>query len=116
MRDRDAESVSRRYNTEQYRKHKRPGHWGSPCPEAIDTPHAQQLLDTGVLFEGAIYNVEGEFAFRAFEHEPENWHGHPIPWTRLPNAARLALMEMGRLDEATWRKAIRKGWGNEFRG
>lgn len=115
MCDHPTDGAQRTYDTERYRKHKRPGEWGSPCPDHIDTPKAQKLLDTGVLLEEAIYNVEGEYAFRAFEHEPGRWHGHPIPWSRLPNAARLALIESGRLDDATWRKAVRKGWGSEDR-
>ena len=103
------------YDTSTYRKHKRPDGWGSPCPEhdeLDETP--QELLDTGVLVDDAIFNVSGDYALRAIQHEPGRWHGHPFAWSRLPKAARIGLIECGRLDDATWRKALRKKWGQEF--
>ena len=106
--------MPRVYDTSTYKKHKRGG-WGAPCPEHQQLSKSpQDLLDTGVEVDGAIYNVDGEYALRAFTHEPDKWHGHPLAWSRLPNEARKALIEAGRLDDATYRKAIRKGWGREF--
>lgn len=105
------------YDTSNYKKHKRPKGWGSLCPDE-GLERAQDLLDTGVLVGDAVFNVEGEYCYRAFHHkEPggaTHWHGHPIPWTRLPASAKNALVASGRLDPAVYRKAIRKGWGQEF--
>jgi hypothetical protein len=84
--------MARIYDTEDYQKHKRPTGWGSLCPKGISQEQAQALLDSGVLVEDAIFNVEGKEAFRAFEHEADKWHGHPIPWSRLPNDARKLLV------------------------
>jgi len=103
------------YDTGGYRKHKRPEGWGSLCPDEVDQSEAQRLLDTGVLVDDDVYNVEADFAFRAQQHEPGRWHGHPIPWSRLPSRARDELIKAGRLDAATWRRAVRKAWGREFR-
>lgn len=103
------------YDTDGYRKHKRPGGWGAPCPdpnELTETP--QQLLATGVRVGDAVFNVSGRYALRAMQHRPGRWHGHPIPWSRLPIAAKVGLIESGRLDDATWRKALRKKLGQEF--
>ncbi|MCX4244466.1 hypothetical protein [Paraliomyxa miuraensis] len=109
--------MPRRYDTSTYKKHKRPGAWGSPCPDEIDGTDAQLLLSTGVEAEDAIWNVEGRSCFRAFCHAHEGdvsfWHGHPIPWSRLPLEAKNRLVAAGRLDEATFRRAMRKGWGDE---
>lgn len=108
--------MPRKYDTSTYRKHKRPGAWGSPCPDEIDNTDAQLLLSTGVEVEGAIWNVDGRMCFRAFPHGQEGdvtlWHGHPIPWSRLPARARDRLIAAGRLDTATYRKAVRGGWGS----
>jgi hypothetical protein len=101
------------YDPENYRKHKRPEGWGSLCPD--DLPEAPQaLLDSGVLVEGQIYNISGAYAVCAQEHRPNTWHGYPIPWSRLPREARLGLIRNGRLDDTTYRKALRKRWGSEF--
>jgi hypothetical protein len=101
------------YDTDDYRKHKRPGGWGSPCPADLDeTP--QRLLETGVEVERSVYNVSGKYALCAETHRPGRWHGYPIPWSRLPAQAKNALIAAGRLDGATFLKAIRKGWGKEF--
>lgn len=108
-----SEASPRRYDTSTYAKHKRPTGWGALCPNELTEGDAQRLLESGVEIERAVYNVDGEHAFRAFEHEPGAWHGHPIPWSRLPNAARRELIARGRLDHATWRKAVRRGWGRE---
>ena len=110
--------MPRRYDTSSYKKHKRPKGWGSLCPDEIDQDAAQRLLDSGVELDGAIYNVEGELCFRAFQHDEHGihdlWHGHPIPWSRLPVEAKDALVAAERLDAAFFRKAVRKGWGREF--
>lgn len=103
----------RSYDVSTYRKHKRPEGWGSLCPQHLSLD-AQALLDSGVLLGASVYNIDGTFAFKAFEHEPGCWHGFPIPWSRIPVAAARALIEEGRLDEATWRKALRKKWGSEL--
>jgi hypothetical protein len=103
----------RTYNTDGYRRHKRPEGWGSLCPD--DLPELpQQLLDTGVSIDDCVYNVSGQYALCARSHSPGRWHGHPIPWTRLPSAAKNALIGAGRLDPSKYRKALRKGWGAEF--
>lgn len=101
------------YDTDGYRKHKRPEGWGALCPDDL-TEDPQSLLDTGITVGDAIFNVSGDYALRAQEHRDGRWHGHPIPWSRLPNDARKGLIAAGRLDEQTYRKAIRKGWGKEF--
>lgn len=108
----------RRSDATNTRKHKRPKGWGSLCPADIDANRAQALLDSGVTHGGAVYNTDGERCFRALQHHvdadgTELWHGHPIPWTRLPPAAKNKLVEAGRLDVAVFRKAIRQGWGKE---
>lgn len=117
VRSRYTPTVPRRYDTSGYKKHKRPHAWGSPCPDTIDTMAAQLLLSTGVEVDGAIWNVEGRECFRAFRHgevgDATLWHGHPIPWTRLPVEAKNRLIAAGRLDAVTFQKAIRKGWGSE---
>ena len=105
--------MPRIYDTTGCRKHKRPDGWGSLCPDDVNQETAQELLEAAVQVDDAMYNVDGEMAYRAFEHRPGLWHGHPIPWSRLPNAARKALIARGHLDDATWRKAIRKSWGAE---
>ena len=57
--------------------------------------------------------LDGELALR--EHGIHDlWHGHPIPWSRLPVEAKDALVAAERLDAAFFRKAVRKGWGREF--
>jgi len=110
--------MTRKYDTSTYKKHKRPGGWGSLCPGQMSEQEAQSLLDSGVQVDDAIYNVEDEYCYRSFQHDEsdgtEYWHGHPIPWTRLPTSAKKGLVSSGRLDHATYLKAIRKGWGKEF--
>lgn len=109
--------MPRRYDPDiyqTYRRHKAPEGWGSLCPEKMTIARAQELLDSGVDVGGHVYNVDGELAYRAQHHTAELWHGHPIPWSRLPNAARHALIAAGRLTDAQWRKAIRQNLGNEF--
>jgi hypothetical protein len=76
---------------------------------------AQRLLDTGVVVGDAAYNVEGQFAYRAQEHAPNRWHGHPIPWSRLPNDARRELVHKGRLTDKDFLAALRRNLGSEFR-
>lgn len=98
-----------------YRRHKAPDGWGSLCPDDVQVPWAQDLLDTGVEVAGDVYNVDGEMCYRAQTHDVDKWHGHPIPWSRLPNAARRALISTGRLTDTDWRKAIRKNLGSEYR-
>lgn len=111
--------MERKYEIENYKKHKRPKGWGSLCPEHVSIQQAQALLDSGVEVEGAIYNVDGEFCYRAFCHQKTRegttlWHGHPIAWARLPVQAKQGLVSVGRLDAVRYRKAIRRGWGQEF--
>lgn len=108
-----------RYDTSGYRKHKRPGNWGSPCPKHVTQADAEKLLESSAPHQGARYNIDGEYCYRAFSHGTDAdgqtlWHGHPIPWSRLPTAARQALVLQGRLDQGTFRKALRKGLGAEF--
>ena len=122
-----------RYDISAYKKHKRPKGWASLCPkelhpdatpeqgaeDAYDGPNAQELLDTSVCCAGVRWNVQGEWCFRAFPHDEEPngdtlWHGHPVPWTRLPTEAKNALVATKRLDPNVYSKAIRKGWGREF--
>lgn len=101
------------YNTDHYKKHKRPKGWGSLCPNEYE-PRAQELLDSGVQVGEQIFNVDGDFAFRAQEHTEGRWHGHPIPWSRIPVEAVRMLIATGRLDSVRWRKALRKHLGSEF--
>lgn len=108
-----------RYDTSSYRKHKRPGNWGAPCPEHVTQAHAQALLESAAVHEAARYNVDGEYCYRAFSHGRDAhgndlWHGHPVPWSRLPAQARKDLEARGVLTSATFRKALRKNWGAEF--
>lgn len=115
MRSYEGRMTKRVYDTDGYRKHKRPDGWGSICPEDL-AEDPQELLESGVVVGNAIYNVCGDYALRAQSHGEGRWHGHPIPWTRLPTAAKNALIEAGRLTSATFRKALRKKWGTEFSG
>ena len=102
-----------KYDTDGYQKHKRPKGWGSLCPDDLPAGEAQSLLETGVRIGEAIYNVEAERgrAYCARNHHADRWHGYPIPWTTLPVDAVNALIELGRLDKATWRKGLRHRWG-----
>ncbi len=103
----------RTYNTDGYRKHKRPDGWASLCPDNLtETP--QQLLETGVCVGSRVYNVSGDYALCAQSHRPGHWHGYPIPWSRLPAEAKNALIGAGRLDATHYRKALRKGLGGEL--
>ncbi len=101
------------YNTDGYRKHKRPEGWGSLCPDDL-AEDPKDLLESGVLVGDSVYNVCGVYALRAQSHVEGRWHGHPIPWTRLPTAAKNALIDSGRLTSADFRNALRKKWGAEF--
>lgn len=108
-----------RYDSSTYRKHKRPGSWGTPCPDDIAQTDAEELLLTSVEVEGKRFNVAGSHCFQALQHDVDAdgaslWHGHPIPWSRLPTAAKRQLIATGRLDASTFRKALRKGWGAGF--
>lgn len=80
------------YDASTYRKHKRPKGWGALCPDYVNQETAQALLDTGANVDGVIYNVSGRHIFRAFAHLPNTYHGHPIPWSRLPLAAAEQLI------------------------
>jgi hypothetical protein len=93
------------YDTTNYRKHKRP-------EDLTESP--QELLETAVSHGDAVYNVSGIYAVRAFQHRPGTWHGHPIPWSRLPSEAVGQLIASGRLKSAAYRKALRKNLGQEF--
>lgn len=67
----------------------------------------------------ARYNVEGEYCYRAFSHGEDAkgetlWHGHPIPWARLPLEAKRQLIATDRLTSENYKKAIRKTLGKEF--
>jgi hypothetical protein len=101
------------YDSSMYRKHKRPDGWGSLCPDDLDA-EPQALLESGAPVGGDVYNVSGTYALCAQEHSPGVWHGYPIPWSRLPSAAREALVASGRLDRATYKKALRKNWGSDL--
>lgn len=102
------------YDVSTYRKHKRPGGWGSICPEHMDQAAAQALLNGSVQLGDARYAVDEEWVFKAYQHAEGRWHGFPIPWSALPPEAARALIERGMLDHTTWRKALRQGWGQEF--
>lgn len=111
--------VVRRYDIETYKKHKRPKGWGALCPEHVTLQRAQELLDSGVEVEDAIYNIDDAICYRAFCHHEgvdgaSLWHGHPIAWARLPIKAKQALVARGRLSSNVYRRAIRKGLGREF--
>ena len=104
--------TNRIYDTSDYKKHKEPMGWGSLCPSDLpDTPQA--LLDTGIEVGTSIFNVSGKYALQAQTHLPGHWHGYPIPWSRLPTDAKKALIAAGRLDNSTYLKAVRQGWGKE---
>lgn len=101
------------YSTDGYLKHKRPAGWGSLCPDDLaESPQA--LLDSAVADGDALYNVCGKYALRAQSHADARWHGHPIPWSRLPPEARRALIASGRLSKEFYLRAVRKNWGSEF--
>jgi hypothetical protein len=102
------------YNPDGYDKHKEPKGWGSLCPQGVSLTDAQALLETGVRVADEIYNVDGQTAYRAQRHDTNRWHGHPIPWSRLPVAAWRGLITAGRLTAKDFRKAIRSGLGAEF--
>jgi hypothetical protein len=102
------------YDVSTYLKHKRPGGWGSICPEHLDQGAAQALLNGSVLIGEARYAVDEGWALKAYQHQPGRWHGFPIPWSALPVDAVHALIDRGLLDERTWRKALRQGWGSEY--
>lgn len=102
------------YDVSEYRKHKRPGGWGSICPQHMDQAAAQALLNGSVKVEDARYAVDERWAFKAYQHDEGRWHGFPIPWSALPPEAARALIERGLLDKPTWLKALRQGWGAEF--
>ena len=102
--------ATRVYHTDGYRKHKRPEGWGSLCPDDLgESPQA--LLDSAVPDGDALYNVCGDYALRAQCHHAERWHGHPIPWSRLPSSAARALIDAGRLTKERYFKALRQNWG-----
>jgi hypothetical protein len=102
------------YNTDGYRKHKQPKGWGSLCPN--DLPESpQDLLATGVQVGPAVFNVSGGYALRAQMHLEGRWHGHPIPWERLPTEAKKELIRRGRLTSEEYRKAVRQGSGSEVK-
>lgn len=103
------------YDSGINRKHKRPGGWGSLCPEDMEPGEAQALLNGSVLVDDARYAIDDDWVFKAFQHQPGRWHGFPIPWSAMPPQAARALIERGLLDESTWRRALRKGLGSEFR-
>jgi len=108
-----------RYDTSTYKKHKRPKGWGSLCPDDMNDATPQELLETSVAVDGARYNIDGDYCYRAFTHGADAegkdlWHGHPIPWSRLPTEAKNGLIANKRLNSAFYRKAIRKGLGGEF--
>jgi hypothetical protein len=108
-----------RYDSSTYRKHKDPGGWGSLCPTDLEQQEAQELLDTSVEVDDTRYNVRGSYCYRAYRHGTDAsgtslWHGHPIPWSRLPTDARKDLIRNGRLTNAEYKKALRKGSGSEF--
>lgn len=112
-------AVARVYDTSNYRKHKRPGGWGALCPIELDSTAAQELLQSAAEADGALWNVKAEMCFRAFRHETtssgdEHWHGHPIPWTKLPKPAVSQLVDKGLLTMKEYRKAIRQNWGREY--
>ncbi len=102
------------YDPSGYRKHKSPDGWGSLCPHDLTLEEAQSLFATGVRVGDKVFNVSEHHAFQAQEHLPEIWHGHPIPWSRLPAAAVKSLESAGRLTMVRFRKAIRKNLGAEF--
>lgn len=111
--------MPRRYDVENYPKHKRPKGWGSLCPDGVTLAFARELLDTGVQVGHAVFNIDGDFCYRAFCHQEMAdgttlWHGHPIAWCRLPKQAKRELIVRQRLTQGAWRKALRKGLGREF--
>lgn len=89
-----------KYDTSSYKKHKNPRGWGSLCPDDVKQAEAETLLKSSCQVGSARYNVEGDFCYRAFSHDTdaegvELWHGHPIPWSRLPTAAKKQLIRNG---------------------
>ena len=101
------------YSTDGYQKHKWPNGWGSICPDDLaESPQA--LLESGVRVGDSVFNVCGDYALQARQHIEGRWHGHPIPWSRLPAEAKNALIEAGRLTPAKYLKALRKNLGRDY--
>jgi hypothetical protein len=108
-----------KYDTSSYKKHKCPQGWGSLCPDEVSAANAVELLMTSCQVGNARYNVDGDYCYRALSHgvsaEGDTlWHGHPIPWTRLPTEAKKLLVATGRLTSEVYRKALRRSLGKEF--
>jgi hypothetical protein len=107
-----------KYDSTNYKKHKRPGGWGSICPP-MTQEQAQELLDKSVETGKSRYNVSGEYCFQSNGDNTDSngepvWHGFPIPWSRIPPEAKNKLISIGSLTNAFYRKAIRKSLGMEF--
>ena len=107
-----------KYDSTNYKKHKRPGGWGSICPP-MTQEQAQELLDKSVEAGKSRYNVSGEYCFQSNGDNTDSngeqvWHGFPIPWSRLPTEAKNKLISIGALTTAFYLKAIRKSLGSEF--
>ncbi len=112
-------STAMNYDSSSYRKHKRPGGWGSICP-SMTQEEAQELLNTSVEAGGARYNIDGNYCYQSFCHVADGsgetfWHGFPIPWQELPREAKNLLIAKKRLTNVAYMKAIRKSLGAEFR-
>jgi len=107
-----------KYDSTNYKKHKRPGGWGSICPP-MTQEQAQELLDKSVEAGKSRYNVSGEYCFQSNSDNTDKngepvWHGFPIPWSRLPPEAKNKLISIGALTNKFYLKAIRKSLGSEF--
>jgi hypothetical protein len=107
-----------KYDSTNYKKHKRLGGWGSICPP-MTQEQAQELLDKSVETGKSRYNVSGEYCFQSNGDNTDSngepvWHGFPIPWSRLPTEAKNKLISIGALTNAFYLKAIRKSLGSEF--
>jgi hypothetical protein len=107
-----------KYDTSNYRKHKRPDGWGTLRP-SMTQDEAQKLLGDSVQSGKARYNVCDEYCYKSFSHDTDEmgetlWHGFPIKWSDLPTEAKNLLIAKGRLTNKQYKKALRKPLELEF--
>jgi len=90
-------------------KHKEPwqrGRRGVLCPREFDAEHARQLLADSEPDGDVRYAVHEGRAYCARRHGPDDWHGYPIGWIRVPERLRRRWMDEGRVR----RRDIRAHW------
>jgi hypothetical protein len=92
-------------------KHKEPWHHGKSgtlCPR-WSWDFAQQILESSEAVGKGRYAVQNGIAFKAHEHAPGKWHGHPVSWNEVDQKLVNQWIQQKRVK----RREVRRLWTSD---